>query len=132
MLAILELLKKHQRVLYIDIDVHHGDGVEEAFFTSDRVFTCSLHKFKVGAHHQDFFPGTGNYTDVGYENGRYRALNFPFEEGVDDDMYFSIFKPIIDRIMEVFNPEVASAHARPSCTSAAQTRSAATSSAAST
>ena len=46
-LAILELLKKHQRVLYIDIDVHHGDGVEEAFFTSDRVLTCSLHKFKV-------------------------------------------------------------------------------------
>ena len=48
-LAILELLKKHQRVLYIDIDVHHGDGVEEAFFTSDRVFTCSLHKFKVSS-----------------------------------------------------------------------------------
>lgn len=46
-LAILELLKKHQRVLYIDIDVHHGDGVEEAFFASDRVLTCSLHKFKV-------------------------------------------------------------------------------------
>lgn len=46
-LAILQLLKKHQRVLYIDIDVHHGDGVEEAFFCSDRVMTCSLHKFKV-------------------------------------------------------------------------------------
>lgn len=35
-LAILELLKKHQRVLYIDIDIHHGDGVEEAFYTSNR------------------------------------------------------------------------------------------------
>ena len=45
MLGILELLKHHQRVLYIDIDIHHGDGVEEAFYTSNRVMTLSLHKF---------------------------------------------------------------------------------------
>lgn len=43
---------------------------------------------------------------MGYEKGIYRSVNFPFEEGVDDDMYFSIFKPVIDRIMEVFNPDV--------------------------
>lgn len=53
-LAILELLKYHQRVLYIDIDIHHGDGVEEAFYTTDRVFTVSFHKFG------DYFPGTGD------------------------------------------------------------------------
>jgi histone deacetylase 1/2 len=41
-------------VLYIDIDVHHGDGVEEAFYTTDRVMTCSFHKFG------EFFPGTGD------------------------------------------------------------------------
>ena len=44
-LAILELLKYHQRVLYIDIDIHHGDGVEEAFYTTDRVMTVSFHKY---------------------------------------------------------------------------------------
>jgi acetoin utilization deacetylase AcuC-like enzyme len=44
-LGILELLKHHQRVLYIDIDIHHGDGVEEAFYSSNRVMTLSLHKF---------------------------------------------------------------------------------------
>lgn len=44
----------HQRVLYVDIDVHHGDGVEEAFYTTDRVMTCSFHKFG------EFFPGTGD------------------------------------------------------------------------
>lgn len=43
----------HQRVLYIDIDVHHGDGVEEAFYTTDRVMTVSFHKYG------EFFPGTG-------------------------------------------------------------------------
>ena len=53
MLGILELLRYHPRVLYIDIDVHHGDGVEEAFFTTDRVMTCSFHKYG------EFFPGTG-------------------------------------------------------------------------
>jgi histone deacetylase 1/2 len=44
-LAILELLKVHPRVVYVDIDVHHGDGVEEAFYTTDRVMTCSFHKY---------------------------------------------------------------------------------------
>lgn len=47
-------LKACLRVLYVDIDVHHGDGVEEAFYTTDRVMTCSFHKFG------EFFPGTGD------------------------------------------------------------------------
>ncbi|KDO51347.1 hypothetical protein CISIN_1g0130381mg, partial [Citrus sinensis] len=54
-LGILELLKYHARVLYIDIDVHHGDGVEEAFYFTDRVMTVSFHKFG-----DLFFPGTGD------------------------------------------------------------------------
>ena len=53
-LAILELLKYHQRVLYCDIDIHHGDGVEEAFYTTDRVMTASFHKYG------EYFPGTGD------------------------------------------------------------------------
>jgi histone deacetylase 1/2 len=53
-LCILELLKYHQRVLYIDIDIHHGDGVEEAFYTTDRVMTVSFHKYG------EYFPGTGD------------------------------------------------------------------------
>jgi histone deacetylase 1/2 len=44
-LGILEILRYHQRVMYIDIDVHHGDGVEEAFYTTDRVMTLSFHKY---------------------------------------------------------------------------------------
>jgi histone deacetylase 1/2 len=47
-------LRYHQRVLYIDIDIHHGDGVEEAFYTTDRVMTVSFHKFG------EYFPGTGD------------------------------------------------------------------------
>lgn len=44
----------HQRVLYVDIDIHHGDGVEEAFYTTDRVMTVSFHKYG------EYFPGTGD------------------------------------------------------------------------
>lgn len=48
------LSRYHQRVLYIDIDIHHGDGVEEAFYTTDRVMTVSFHKYG------EYFPGTGD------------------------------------------------------------------------
>lgn len=59
-LAILELLKYHARVLYIDIDIHHGDGVEEAFMLTDKVLTVSFHKYGSG-----FFPGTGDIASIG-------------------------------------------------------------------
>ena len=97
-LAILELLKFHPRVLYIDIDIHHGDGVEEAFYTADRVMTLSFHKYG------DFFPGTGAMSDVGHGRGKYYSVNVPLEDGIDDDAFLYIFKPIISKIMEIFNP----------------------------
>ena len=49
-----KIARYHQRVVYIDIDVHHGDGVEEAFYTTDRVMTVSFHKYG------EYFPGTGD------------------------------------------------------------------------
>ena len=52
-LILYSLTRYHSRVLYIDIDVHHGDGVEEAFYTTDRVMTVSFHKYG------EYFPGTG-------------------------------------------------------------------------
>lgn len=88
----------NQRVLYIDIDIHHGDGVEEAFYTTDRVMTVSFHKFG------DYFPGTGDVRDVGYADGKYYSLNVPLNDGIDDDSYQSMFKPIMEKVMEVFQP----------------------------
>lgn len=97
-LAILELLKYHNRVLYIDIDIHHGDGVEEAFYTTDRVMTVSFHKFG------DFFPGTGDIRDVGVKNGKYYSVNVPLQEGIGDQNYHTVFKPVIEKIMEMYRP----------------------------
>jgi histone deacetylase 1/2 len=97
-LAILELLKKHQRVLYIDIDIHHGDGVEEAFYCTNRVMTVSFHKFG------EYFPGTGDVLDTGYSQGKNYAINFPLNDGMDDESYKKIFRPVIGKVMEVFAP----------------------------
>jgi len=97
-LAILELLKYHQRVLYIDIDIHHGDGVEEAFYTTDRVMTVSFHKYG------EYFPGTGDLRDIGAGKGKYYAVNFPMRDGIDDESYQNTFVPIISKVMETYQP----------------------------
>ncbi len=86
-IGILELLKYHPRVLYIDIDVHHGDGVQEAFYLTDRVMTVSFHKYG-----NWFFPGTGDMYETGAEAGRYYSVNIPLKEGIDDQSYFQVIQ----------------------------------------
>ncbi|KAJ5735482.1 uncharacterized protein N7483_000607 [Penicillium malachiteum] len=98
-LGILELLRFKQRVLYVDIDVHHGDGVEEAFYTTDRVMTVSFHKYG------EYFPGTGELRDIGVGSGKYYAVNFPLRDGINDESYQSIFEPVIKSVMEWYRPE---------------------------
>ena len=73
-LSIIELLKIHERVLYLDIDIHHGDGVEEAFLTTNRVMTCSFHKYG------DYFPGTGSVDDIGVGDGENYSINYPLND----------------------------------------------------
>ncbi|KIV93662.1 hypothetical protein PV10_04857 [Exophiala mesophila] len=98
-LGIIELLRFHKRVLYIDIDVHHGDGVEEAFYTTDRVMTVSFHKYG------EYFPGTGELRDIGVGLGKHYAVNFPLRDGIDDSSYKGIFEPVIRATMEYYQPE---------------------------
>ncbi|KAI5449191.1 histone deacetylase (class I) Clr6 [Naganishia albida] len=97
-LGILELLRHHPRVLYIDIDIHHGDGVEEAFYATDRVMTCSFHKFG------DYFPGTGDVKDTGIKAGKNYAVNVPLRDGINDVSFPSIFEPVIQHIMDWYRP----------------------------
>ncbi|TVY51952.1 Histone deacetylase RPD3 [Lachnellula cervina] len=98
-LGIIELLRFKKRVLYIDIDVHHGDGVEEAFYTTDRVMTVSFHKYG------EYFPGTGELRDIGVGQGKNYAVNFPLRDGIDDVTYKSIFEPVIQNVMDYYQPE---------------------------
>ena len=70
-LAILKLLKYNHRVIYIDIDIHHRDEVGESFYTTDRVMTFSFHKYG-----GEYFPGTGDLSDIWAGRGKYYSLNF--------------------------------------------------------
>ncbi|KAL0064028.1 hypothetical protein AAF712_009096 [Marasmius tenuissimus] len=98
-LSILELLRLFPRVLYIDIDCHHGDGVEEAFYTSNRVMTVSFHKYG------EYFPGTGTQEDRGRGKGKGYSLNVPLKDGMTDESLKGIFEPVMGKVMEVFRPE---------------------------
>lgn len=95
-MAILELLTNFERVMYIDVDVHHGDGVEEAFLDNDRVLTVSLHKYGDG-----FFPDTGTLI-----TSDWKAVNIPLQNGIDDDSYMYIFEPVISNAIRRFKPNV--------------------------
>ncbi|XP_077399578.1 histone deacetylase 8 isoform X2 [Vanacampus margaritifer] len=99
-LGILKLREKFDRVLYVDVDLHHGDGVEEAFSFTSKVMTVSLHKFSPG-----FFPGTGDVTDVGLCKGRWFSVNVPLEDGIQDDRYYQIFTSIMPNVRAHFNPD---------------------------
>lgn len=100
-LAINELLKTFARVLYIDIDIHHGDGVQEAFYLTDRVMTLSFHKYG-----QNFFPGTGDLFEIGSGPGKFYSVNVPLREGIDDENYQYIFLPVLRSVMTHYQPSV--------------------------
>lgn len=99
-LGILNLLRTYARVLYIDVDVHHGDGVQEAFYFSDRVMTLSFHKYD-----GEYFPGTGSIDEIGAEEGKHYALNVPLRDGINDVQYTSLFRSVLDQTMTKFRPE---------------------------
>lgn len=98
-LAALEFLRHYQRVVYVDIDVHHGDGVEEAFYTSPRVMCVSFHKYG------DYFPGTGALQDIGARAGKGYSVNVPLKDGIDDFMFELIFQKVMDLVLTQFRPD---------------------------
>lgn len=79
--------------------MHHGDGVEEAFYTTDRVMTVSFHKYG------EYFPGTGELRDIGVGQGKHYAVNFPLRDGITDITYKEVFEPVIGHVMEYYRPE---------------------------
>ncbi|HEX7127868.1 MAG TPA: acetoin utilization protein AcuC [Thermodesulfobacteriota bacterium] len=100
-LAIRRLLDHGMtRVAYVDIDVHHGDGVEAAFWRDDRVLTISLHQ-----DGRTLFPGTGAVTDIGEGRGRGYAVNVPLLPGADDAVVVRAFDAVVPRFLEAFRPE---------------------------
>ncbi|KAK7108351.1 histone deacetylase 8-like [Littorina saxatilis] len=100
-LGILKLRQKFSRVLYVDLDLHHGDGVENAFNTTSHVMTVSFHKHDVG-----FFPGSGSINDIGSRGGKYYSVNVPLKDGIGDTEFFQVFRRVMTSVRECYNPEV--------------------------
>jgi acetoin utilization protein AcuC len=87
------------KVAYVDIDVHHGDGVQAIFWDDPRVLTISLHESG-----RTLFPGTGFADEVGGPNARGTVLNVPFEPGVKDDEWHAAFDAAVPTAVREFGP----------------------------
>lgn len=99
-LAICTLKERFERVLYIDIDGHHGDGVQQIFYEDPSVLTISIHES--GLY---LFPGTGFIDEIGAGAGRGYSVNIPMPMYSGDEEYRSAFEEIVPRLFEWFQPE---------------------------
>jgi acetoin utilization protein AcuC len=99
--AINYLLAQGKRVAYIDIDVHHGDGVQNAFYNSDRVLTISLHQ-----DGRTLFPGTGFEDETGVDSGIGYNVNVPLPPLTGDAEYVFAFEQIVPPLVQRFEPDI--------------------------
>ena len=100
-LAICVLKKKFERILYIDIDGHHGDGPQQIFYEDMNVLTVSMHES--GLY---LFPGTGFIDEVGAGPGLGYCVNIPMPMYAGDEEYRMAFEEIVPRLFEWFAPQV--------------------------
>jgi acetoin utilization protein AcuC len=100
-LAIKSLVTRGRRVAYIDIDAHHGDGVQEAFYDTDRVLTISMHETG-----QALFPGSGFVNEIGEGAGRGYCVNIPLPPETDDELFTHAFTEIVPPLVGAFKPDV--------------------------
>jgi len=100
-LAIRRLVSRGRRVAYIDIDAHHGDGVQEAFYDTDRVLTISLHE--TGAM---LFPGSGFEQETGEGAGSGYSVNVPLPPEADDEIFVQAFTEVVPPLVERFRPDI--------------------------
>ncbi|MBO3736083.1 acetoin utilization protein AcuC [Actinoplanes flavus] len=90
-----------RRVAYIDVDVHHGDGVQAAFYDDPRVLTVSLHETPLA-----LFPGTGFADEIGGPNAEGTAVNVPLPPSTGDAGWLRAFHAIVPSVVRAFAPEI--------------------------
>ena len=100
-LACTVLAEAGKRVLYLDVDVHHGDGVAYAFYDRRDVMTISLHE-----NPKVLFPGTGFEAEIGKDKGMGYCVNVPLPIGTYDDAYMKAFDALARPLIGAFNPDV--------------------------
>ena len=100
-LACTVLAEAGKRVLYLDVDVHHGDGVQNAFYDRNDVMTISFHQSG-----RTLFPGTGFENEIGTGRGLGYCVNVPLAVGTYDQAYMKAFKAIALPLITAYNPDV--------------------------
>ena len=100
-IAINHLVSRGMRVAYVDIDCHHGDGVQHAFYDTDSVLTISVHES--GAF---LFPGTGFVQESGAGRGRGYSVNLPLYPYTSDEVYLWAFREVVPPLIRAFRPDV--------------------------
>ncbi|MHC4483033.1 MAG: arginase family protein, partial [Planctomycetota bacterium] len=100
-LACIVLAEAGKRVLYLDVDVHHGDGVAYGFYDRRDVMTISLHETPAA-----LFPGTGFEDEIGTGDGKGYCVNVPLPIGTYDEMYMKAFQAIVLPLIGAYNPDV--------------------------
>jgi len=99
--AIRHLVRSGLRVAYLDLDVHHGDGVQWIHYEEREVLTLSLHES--GRY---LFPGTGQVYELGRGEGLGRKLNLPLEPFTEDEGYLEVFEALVPWALRAFRPDV--------------------------
>ncbi len=99
--AIQDLLRRGHRIAYVDIDAHHGDGVQSAFYEDDRVLTISLHESG-----KTLFPWSGFETEIGLGAGRGYNINIPLPPQTDDEAFLLAFGEIVPAALRAFEPDI--------------------------
>lgn len=100
-IAIKHLIQKGMRVFYVDIDVHHGDGVQDGLYDTDQAMTVSIHESG-----QYLFPGTGFPGETGTGDGDGYSVNIPLAPYTDDDLWHEAFDAIIPPLAHAFEPDL--------------------------
>jgi acetoin utilization protein AcuC len=100
-LAIMRLRERGLRVAYVDIDAHHGDGVQYAFYGDPSVLTISVHE-----RGERLFPGTGFVHEMGEGDAAGFSVNLPLEAYTDTQAYLPAFEAVVPPLLERFKPDV--------------------------
>ncbi|HVB45047.1 MAG TPA: acetoin utilization protein AcuC [Streptosporangiaceae bacterium] len=90
-----------ERIAYVDIDVHHGDGVQAAFYNDPRVLTISLHE-----HPATLFPGTGRPSETGGPDAGGSAVNVALPAGTRDAGWLRAFHAVVPPLLRAFKPQI--------------------------
>lgn len=100
--AIAAILQEYEaRILYVDFDAHHGDGVQWAFYDEPRVMTVSFHE--TGDY---LFPGTGDLLELGKGAGRGFAVNIPLDAFTEDDSWLEAVSALLPSLVHAFHPDL--------------------------